>query len=59
MTLTKQTPLESWDNEQKWTEGKLTLNQGRDMMERGGSREMGGGKRNEKQNIRGYNAVRE
>lgn len=35
MTLTKQTLLERRDNEQKWTEGKLSLNHGTDMMERG------------------------
>lgn len=35
MTLTKQTLLESRDNEQKWTEGKLRLNHGTDMTERG------------------------
>lgn len=34
MTLTKQTLLESRDNEQKWTEGKLSLNHGTGVMER-------------------------
>lgn len=57
MTLTKQTPLESRDNEQKWTEGKLSFNHGTDMMEGGreGSGQVENGMK-ERQNINSYKA---